>query len=530
VNGQLTGTGALLRHAIRLDRWKLLPWLVIIGVFPLASFAAYGSLFSSQLEAVALQLSLGANPAFSLLFGPATDLTTAIGFVTWRVQMFGMFFAALMAIFTVTRHTRAAEDTGQAELLDSGVVGQHARLASAVVLAWLASALVGLLVGGSLAAGGAPPASAFALGAVLGGMGFAFAGIAAVTAQLGSAARAANTLAAAVLSACYLLRGLGDTLDDGEWLLWTNPMGWAEAIRPATEDDFRPLLLLVGTGLVSAALAAWLSTRRDFGLGIIPGRAGPPRGKLGIWSLTTRLNRGPFWTWGVTFAALGSIYGLVTTTMSSVFADNPFVKQMLAARATSEEQLTFAFVEVLLLVLAIIGGVCGIQLALRFYAEEEERRAEWVLSGALSRLGHFAPTVTVALLAPGVGMVIGSLALAATANASGSPVDARDIILQGLAELPALWLATAVAIAAVGLAPQLRAVAWLLLVYWLLLTMFGPILKAPDWMLATSPFHVVPNIMEANPDFAPLWWTAVIAVVLVVSGLLGYRRRDLVCT
>src|SRR5207249_10990826 len=124
-----------------------------------------------------------------------------------------------------------------------------------------------------------------------------------------------------------------------------------------------------------------LSSRRDFGLGIIPARAGPAHGKEGIWGLTARLNRGPFWTWGVTFAVLGSIYGLVTTTMSSVFSDNPFVKQMLAVRATSEEQLVFAFIEVLLLVLAIIGGVFGVQLGLRFYVEEEERRAEWVLSG-----------------------------------------------------------------------------------------------------------------------------------------------------
>ena len=524
----LAGTGTLLRHALRLDRWKLLPWLVIIGFFPLASFAAYDSLFATPLEALVLQASLGTNPAFSLLFGPAENLTTAIGFVTWRVQMFAMFFSALMAVFAVTRHTRAAEDSGEAELLDSGAVGQHARLASAVALAWLASIAVGLLVGGGLTAAGAPPESAFALGAVLGGMGIAFGGIAAVTAQLGSVARTANTLAAVVLGVCYLVRGLGDTLTDGGWLLWTNPMGWAELIRPASEDNYLPLLLLVGLGVLAASAAAWLSTRRDFGLGIIPSRAGPPHGTGGLWGLTSRLDRGPFWTWGITFTALGSVYGLVTSTLSDVFADNPFIRQILASRAATEEQLTFAFVEVLLLVLGIVGGVFGIQLALRFYVEEEERRAEWVLSGALSRIRHFAPTVTLALLAPGIGMALGSAALAATARASGSAADFGDIVRQGLLELPALWLCAAVAIALVGLAPRAHAVAWLLLVYWLLLTMFGPILKAPDWLMNTSPFHVVPNIMEPGPDFGPVWLTAAIAAVLLAAGLLGYRRRDLV--
>jgi ABC-2 type transport system permease protein len=67
-----------------------------------------------------------------------------------------------------------------------------------------------------------------------------------------------------------------------------------------------------------------------------------------------------------------------------------------------------------------------------------------------------------------------------------------------------------------------------LLVYWLLLTMFGPILKAPEWLMNTSPFHVVPNIMEPGPDFGPVWLTAVITAVLLAAGLLGYRRRDLV--
>lgn len=530
MSGQFTGTGALLRHALRLDRWKLLPWLLIIGAFPLASFAAYDSLFSAPGEATALQLSLSTNPAFSLLFGPATDLTTAMGFVTWRIQMFGMFFAALMAIFTVTRHTRAAEDSGQAELLDSGVVGRHARLASAVILAWLASAAVGLLVGGSLAAAGAPLEAAFALGASLGGLGFAFAGVAAVAAQLGSVARMANTLAAVVLGLSYLVRGLGDIVKGGEWLLWASPMGWAELIRPASENNYAPLALLLGSGLLLAGLASWLSAHRDVGLGIIPIRAGPSRGASGIWGLTARLNRGPFWTWGIVYPVLGSIYGLVTTTMSSVFSDNPFVRQLLAFRVTSEEQLVLAFVQVLLLVLAFIGGVFGIQVALRFHAEEDERRAEWVLSGSLSRPGHIAPTIVLALAAPAAGMLLGSLALATTANASGSSAKPVDIVLQGLAEVPAICLAAAVAIAVVGLAPHVRAVAWLVLVYWLLMTLFGPILKAPDWMLDTSPFHVVPNVSAPDPDFTPLWITAGLAVALVIAGLVGYRRRDLAST
>lgn len=518
---------ALLRHALRLDRWKLLPWLLVIGIFPTASYAAYGSLFSSPLEAKALQLSLGTNPAFSLLFGPPGDLGTAAGFTTWRVQMFGMFFAALMAIFAVTRHTRAAEESGRAELLDSGVVGRHARLAAAVVLAWLASVAVAVLVGLALMAAGSPAAPAFALGGTFGGMGLAFAGVAAVTAQLGSSGRTANTLAATVLGGSYLLRGLGDTLENAEWLLWTNPMGWAEQIRPASENDFRPLLLLLAAALALTALAAWLESRRDFGMGMIAPRGGPERGRLGTWSLTARLNGGAFWTWGIVFIALGSVYGLVATTMSTVFQDNPFVRQMITFRLATEEQLLFAFVEVLLLVLAFIGGVFGIQVVLRFHTEEDEGRAEWLLSAPLSRLAYAAPTVVLAAVGPALGMAAGSAALATSARMAGSELDTAQVVAQGLAEVPALWLATAVALFLVGMAPRARAVAWLLLVYWLLLTMFGPVLEAPEWLMGTSPFHVVPNVTDSAPDWLPVVWTLVAAAGLTAAGLAGYRRRDL---
>lgn len=530
MNHAFTGTLPLLRHAIRLDRWKLLPWLLAFGIIPVVVYAVYGSLFPTPLDALVLQSSLSTNPAFSLLLGPATNLSNAIGFTTWRIQMFGMFFAALMAILAVTRHTRASEDSGQAELLDSGVVGRLARLMSAVLFAWLASAALALLVGAVLTMAGAPAMSAYALGGVMGGTGVAFTGVGAVTAQLGSVARTANTLAGTVLGISYLVRGLGDTLQDSNWMLWASPLGWAEHIRPASENNAGPLLLLVGAGGMLVMLAAWLSSRRDFGLGLIPTTPGPARGRAGIWGLTSRLNRLPLWMWGVNLLILGTVFGLVTGTLSSAFAGNPFVRQLIAFRVATEEQLTYAFVEVLVLILGIIGAVMGIQLALRFYAEEEERRAEWILSAPLSRLRHVIPTAALSTLAPAVGMGICSLALATASNVSGSPLDVGKVVLQGAAELPAIWLAVGVALALIGLAPQLRSLAWLLLVYWLLLTFLGPILKAPEWLLDTSPFHVVPDVFSAGTDWTSDWWTLAIAAILVVAGLAGYRRRDLVCT
>ena len=45
-----------------------------------------------------------------------------------------------MSILLVVRHTRADEETGRAELVGAGVVGRHAPLAAALVVAAIADA------------------------------------------------------------------------------------------------------------------------------------------------------------------------------------------------------------------------------------------------------------------------------------------------------------------------------------------------------------------------------------------------------
>ncbi|GAB3267993.1 exporter of polyketide antibiotics [Sinomonas notoginsengisoli] len=521
------GTGRLLLLALRIDRFKLAPWVLIIAFFPVVSYNGYSAVFSGPREALALEASMGANPAFMLLVGPAEHFGTAFGFTAWRVGVFGMFFAALMAVFAVTRHARAAEDSGQAELIDSGAVGPYARLTAAILLAWIASAAVGLAVAGTLAASGATAAEGLALGAQFGGMGVAFSGVAAITSQVGAFSRTANTLATGVLVLSYVLRGVADSLTDGQWLLWTNPMGWGELIRPAGERRVLPLAALVAAGVATAVAGGWISRRRDYGSGLIGQRPGPSRWQAGIWGQTATLNRAPMVTWLATFVFLGFVYGLVTGTMGDFFAKNAFVRQLIATRSATETDLTFTFVSMLLLILAMGGGVFGIQLAVRFAVEEEEGRADWVLSAGISRSGYFAPVVAVAVVAPAIAAVIGGVVLAFTAVATGTAIDAGDVVRQAFATVPALWLTAAVGLAFVGVAPLFRWIAWLLVVYWLILTVFGPLLKAPDWLLDTSPFHVIPSVTASDADWAPVGWIVAITVALILAGFIGYRIRSI---
>ena len=101
------------------------PWIVLdhraVGV--LGARLPAGLSRPAQ-DRAGLAAAVGSNPALGLIFGPARDLITVDGFNAWRSLALGGFLAALMAIFAVIRDSRAQEDSGQAELLASGVLGR----------------------------------------------------------------------------------------------------------------------------------------------------------------------------------------------------------------------------------------------------------------------------------------------------------------------------------------------------------------------------------------------------------------------
>ncbi len=131
----------------------------------------------------------------AVIYGPAFDLSTAGGFTAWRIGGLLAVFTALMAIFTVTRHSRAEEDSGRAELLASGAVGRSALLTAAIAVAAGASLLIGMLEALVLIAADLPVAGAIALGLATAATGVVFAAIAAVACQLAADARTANGIA-----------------------------------------------------------------------------------------------------------------------------------------------------------------------------------------------------------------------------------------------------------------------------------------------------------------------------------------------
>ena len=175
----------------------------------------------------------------------------------------------------MVRATRGQEDSGQAELLASSVLGRGSRLLTGVGLALIESVLIGLVSGFATGAFGGDWESSLLLGATFTSTGWMFTEFAAVASQLGTDARAASTLALGTLGVLYVLRGLAYSLNADAWAMWVNPLGWMTETRPATGNNWLPLVYAFILTVICLALAFVLQSRRDFGQGAVAPRRGP---------------------------------------------------------------------------------------------------------------------------------------------------------------------------------------------------------------------------------------------------------------
>ena len=190
---------------------------------------------------------------------------------------------AVAVILTVIRHTRADEESGRTELIDSTAVGRYASLTAAILLAGGAS--IAHRAASALQAFSpldVPACGSVAFGLALACTGLVFTAVAAVTAQLSPSARFARGAAFGVLAAAFTLRAVGDA---GSRARTSCPGSrrWGGRCRsartPATGSGCCCCTSLRRAVLL--AVAYRLLARRDVGAGLIAERPGPPQGRIG---------------------------------------------------------------------------------------------------------------------------------------------------------------------------------------------------------------------------------------------------------
>ncbi|WP_448612874.1 ABC transporter permease [Modestobacter sp. URMC 112] len=522
----LTGSGALVRLALRRDRVRLPVWVLGVLGLLMSSVATLPSVYGTAAEREAYTAAVGDNPVAVMMGGPGAGLPSLGGIVVFEVAVIGYIAVGLMSVLLVVRHTRAEEEAGRTELIRSAVLGRRAGPAAAVAVVALANVLVALGIGAGMVGTGLPVRGSVALAVSFVAFGLVMTAVGLVAAQLTEHSRGAAGAGCAALAAFFVLRAAGD-VGDGT-LSWASPMGWALAVRPFGSERWAVLLLPLAAAVVLTATAFALLERRDVGAGLVaarPGRASASRALSGTVGLAVRQHRAGLLGWAVGISLLGAAYGSVGQSVQDLVSQNEALSEFLAGSGTD---ITDTFFAVAASMLALLVTGFALQVTLRMRSEETAGRVEALLASSVSRphwaIGHLAVAVvgsTLLLALAGAGMGLVHAVLTADAAQVGRLTAATVVYA------PAVWTLVGAAAALFGLLPRAATLGWALLAAASFLLLLGRTVQLPGWVIESSPFEHVPQVPAEALSAGPLAVMAAVAAGLVAVGLAGLRRRDI---
>lgn len=524
---ELTGWRELVRLVVRRDRVRLTVWLLSIS--GLVWFQAVGivGLYGDDPEALAEAGELvGNNAAFIAMAGRPLALDTLGGRTAFEISLFAMVLAALMNLFLVTRHVRAEEETGRAELVRSGLVGRHATIVAVLVVALAADVVLAVLSALFLIGVGLPVAGSWALGAGIAGAGLVFAGVAAVTSQVTVSTRAASGLAGAAIGVAFVVRAVGD-IGSGT-LSWLSPLGWGQALRPYAGEQWWPLGLIAVAAVALGATAFALSNRRDFGAGLVADSVGPATAGEALLSpggLALRLHRATVVAWTVATFLGGVAYGSIGQDVEELIADNEIMREIAAQGGGGN--LVDGFLATTSVTMALIAAGYAVQGTLRTRVEEQGGRVEPLLAGGVSRWRWARSHLAVAAVSSVVLLAVTGLGTGLAFGIATSDLgEVPRLLGASVVYAPALFVVIGLTFALQGAAPRFAMGAWAVLGLWLVSGMLGEVLRLPDWVLDASPFEQVPKLPAAPMSWPPLVVLTGVAAALVAAGAAGFQRRD----
>jgi len=520
------GTPSLVRLVLRRDRLWLSLWVLGLVGITYGTANAVAATYDTPKEIASYAANLGGSAATIAMSGPPVALDTIGGILVFETSLTLLVGVALMSIFAVVRHTRVEEEVGRTELLAATVVGRHAPLAAAVVVACAVSVLIGVGTAGSMLAQDMPGRAAWVYAGAVTALGWAFAGVAAVAAQLSANARTARGIALAVLGVAFVLRAVGDVRESA--LTWFSPIGWSQQVRVSDDNRWWPLLASVALVVVLLVAAARLVVRRDVGSGILPARPGPASAAAGLRSpfgLAWRLQRGSILGWAVGIGVIGVVFGSLTREIERMAADNPTLAEYFE---TTGGDASEAFFATALLMMAIGASGFAVSSGLRVHGEESASRLEQVLASAVPRTELMLHWLFVTLLGSAVLVVSGGLGLAiADAVVRGDGSEIPRLVAVSLGYLPGVLVLASLAALLTGWLPKGAAFAWLGVAVAFVIGWLGPVLDLPGVINALSPFDHLPSMPVDSADPLPLVIVTALAAALTLLGLVGFRRRDL---
>jgi ABC-2 type transport system permease protein len=206
--------------------------------------------------------------------------------------------------------------------------------------------------------------------------------------------------------------------------------------------------------------------------------------------------------------------------------DNPTLREYLTQSGVTDFVDSFFATSMLLLAIGAAGF--AVSSALRTRGEETSDRLEPVLATAVSRTRWLGGALLVTALGTALVVAAGGLGIGvAYAVTSENVAEVWRMTGLSLAYVPGVLVVASVAVLLMGWLPRFSGVAWGLVAVVFVVGYLGGLLELPAWLMDLSPLTHVPQVPAEELTAGPLVVLSLTALVGVVAGLAGFRRRDI---
>ena len=241
--------------------------------------------------------------------------------------------------------------------------------------------------------------------------------------------------------------------------------------------------------------------------------------------LAWRLQRGALVGWSLGLLLTGLAYGSLGTDIGDLLGDSETTQDMFVQGGAD---LVEGFYATSIVMLALMSCGYAVSTALRPRHDESAGHAEILLATGLSRrqwlLAQVAFTVAgcaLVVTAAGLGLGVGYALTTGDGSAVGT------YLLATLPYLAPVLVLSAVARLLFGLRARAAVLAWVGLLFAVVVLLFGQVLQIPEWLQDVSPFHHLALVPAEDFRWAPFLALLAVAAVLSGAGQLLFRRRDI---
>ncbi|MCM3719427.1 ABC transporter permease [Fictibacillus phosphorivorans] len=523
-------TGKLSRFILRLDQIRIPLWIIGLAIFTFIVPPTFENLYETQQDRTAITETMK-NPAMIAMLGTSDFDNYSIGVMTaHNMLLMTAVIVGLMAIFLVTRHTRADEEDGRVEMIRSLPSGRLSYLNATLIVTSGSFIILALLISFGLYAMGIESMDlegSFLYGIALGGTGLIFAGVTAVFAQLTESSRGTIGWSVSILLFFYLFRAVTDI--SNEALSWFSPLGWVSKAEVYSSNQWGPIVLMLGVSLVLFILANFLNSIRDLEQGFIaskPGRRNATRLLQSPLGLAFRLQRTGFICWAIGMYVLGASYGSVFGDLESFFEGNEMYQQML--KQTEGASIAEQFIPTVMLVISLLATVPPVMAMNKLRNEEKKDRLDHLLSRAVSRTQLIGSYLILAIVNGGVMISLSALGLwSAATSTMEEGLEFGMVFSSALVFYPAMLVMIGIAAFLIGFLPKMTSFIWIYFLYSFFVLYIGNLMELPKWVGQLSPFGHVPQVPIEEATFLPLFLLSIVAVGLMIISFVGFRNRDI---